>query len=134
MLRTTAVLALVLAAAPAAPAVFAAPAAEGNGKEARAAAYDRGLEWLRGKAVEGKWGPPGKAEAGITALALTAFLERPGGVAEKDRALVDASLAWLLSLQKADGGVYEQFNTNYVTSLAVQAFAESGRKDCKAAA
>ncbi len=102
--------------------------------DARLASYDRGLGWLRARAVEGKWGPPGKADPGITALSLTAFLERPGGVAEKDRAVVDAALAWLLSLQKPDGGIYEGGNANYVTALSVQAFVESGRKDLKEAA
>lgn len=144
MPRTTAVAAALLALA--SPLVLvertawaqeaAKPAApkEAASKDARLAAYDRGLDWLRAKSVEGKWGPPGKAEAGITALVLTAFLERPGGVAGKDRAVVDASLAWLLSLQKPDGGVYLDFNTNYVTAIAIQAFVESGRKDLKEAA
>ena len=97
-------------------------------RAARLAAYDRGLEFLRGKAVEGKWGPPGKADPGVTALVLTAYLERPGGVAEKDRALVDGAAAWLLSLQKADGGIYEEANANYTTSLAVQALSLHGKE------
>lgn len=93
----------------------------------RLAAYDRGLEFLRKKAVGGKWGPPGKADPGITALVLTAFLGRPGGLPEGDRALADGAAAWLLSLQKKDGGIYEDANGNYTTSLAVQALLLHGK-------
>jgi squalene-hopene/tetraprenyl-beta-curcumene cyclase len=122
MIRWTAALALALAAA------------AGDPKEARVAAYDRGLDFLRSKAVEGKWGPPGRADAGMTALVLTAFMERPGGPTEKDRPAVDAAFAWLKSLQKPDGGIYEGGQANYSTSLAIQAFVLSGRKDLKEAA
>ncbi len=92
------------------------------------AAYDRGLGFLRGKAVEGRWGPPGKADPGVTALVATAFLERPGGVGEKDRGLVDGAVAWLRSMQKPDGGIYDQGNANYTTSLAVQALVLHGKE------
>lgn len=122
-------LALSCAALPAPP---PAPAAEGEGKPdpaaARAAAYGKGLAFLRSKAVEGKWGPPGAADPGITALVLTAFLERPGGVAKEDQPLVDGAVAWLLSLQKEDGGIYETANGNYCTSLAVQALLLHGKE------
>ena len=106
---------------PAAP-----PVAE---KESPAAlAYGKGLAFLRARAVEGKWGPPGKADPGITALVLTAFLERPGGPSEKDGPLVDGAVAWLRSLQKEDGGIYEDANGNYTTSLAVQALVLHGKE------
>ena len=98
MIRWTAAAAAALALAAAFP---------GDPKETRLAAYDRGLDFLRAKAVEGKWGPPGKADPGITALVLTAFVERPGGTAEKDRSVVDAALAWLKSLQKPDASSSE---------------------------
>jgi squalene-hopene/tetraprenyl-beta-curcumene cyclase len=130
-IAVAAALALSLAAPTAVAQEAAKPA---DPKEARIAAYDRGLAFLQSKAVEGKWGSPAGPDAGITALVVTAFLERPGGVAEKDRATVDAALNWLLSLRKPDGGLYDRFNTNYVTSVVVQAFVESGRADLKEAA
>jgi len=89
---------------------------------------EKGLALLRSKAVDGKWGPPGKSDPGVTALVLTAFLERPGGPAEADRPLVDAGIAWLLTLQKEDGGIYDKGNGNYVTSLAVQALSLHGKE------
>jgi len=121
MTRWTAALALALVAAP------------GDPKETRLAAYEKGLDFLRSKAVEGRWGPPGKADPGITALVASAFLERPGGVAAKDRALVDGALDWLRGMQKADGGIYDQGNANYTTSLAVQALALRGSEGDRAA-
>jgi squalene-hopene/tetraprenyl-beta-curcumene cyclase len=102
-------------------------------KEARLAAYDRGLDFLRSRAKDGSWGFQGKANPGVSALATTAFLDRPGGVAAKDKAVVDAALAYLLSLQKPDGGIYDGGDANYVTSVSIQAFALSGRKDCREA-
>ena len=124
--------ALVAVCAPAFP-EGAAPA----GMESRRAAYEKGLEFLRARAADGKWGVQGKPEPGITALALTAFLEGPGGVQEKDRALVDGAAAWLVSLQKADGidagGIFEKGNANYTTSLAVQALSLHGKEKHAAA-
>jgi squalene-hopene/tetraprenyl-beta-curcumene cyclase len=110
-------------ASPAAPpAATAAPS-----KEARLAALDRGLAWLRGKAEAGKWTVQGKPEPGVTALALSALLSRPGGVAKEDHAVVEAGLEWLLSLEKEDGGIYIDRNANYTTSLALDALARSPR-------
>jgi squalene-hopene/tetraprenyl-beta-curcumene cyclase len=132
----TAVLALACAAALAPAALLPTPVparAEGGAapaadpREAGRAAFDRGLAFLRGRAVEGKWGPAGKADPGVTAIVLTAFLERPGGLDPKDAALVDKALDWMLGLQKADGGIYDQGNGNYTTSLAIQALRLRGR-------
>jgi squalene-hopene/tetraprenyl-beta-curcumene cyclase len=110
------------------------PGTPADAKATRLAAYDRGLAFLASKAVEGRWGPPGKADPGVTALAATAFLERPGGAAEKDRGTIDGAVAWLRGLQKADGGVFEQGNANYTTSLAVQAFLLRGKEGDREAA
>lgn len=125
MMRWTAVLALALAAVPGDP--------PGGTKETRVASYEKGLSFLRAKAVEGKWGPPGKVDPGVTALVATAFLERPGGADPKDKALVDGAVAWLRSLQKADGGIYDQGNGNYTTSLAVQVLMLHGSEADRAA-
>ena len=110
----------------------AAPGAAST-KESRAAALEKGLALFRSKAVDGKWGPPGKSDPGVTALVLTAFLERPGGPAESDRPLVDAGIAWLLTLQKEDGGIYDKGSANYTTSLAVQALSLHGKEKHAAA-
>jgi squalene-hopene/tetraprenyl-beta-curcumene cyclase len=111
-----------------------APKPAPDAKSARLAAFDRGLAFLASAAREGKWGPPGSADPGVTALVATAFLERPGGVPEKDRPLVDGAVAWLRSLQKPDGGVYVDKNANYITSLAVQAFVLRGKEGDREAA
>ena len=121
MLRWTAALALALAFPLETP------------KETRLAAYEKGLAFLRSKAVEGKWGPPGKADPGVTALAVSAFLERPGGADPKDRALVDGAAAWLRSMQKPDGGIYDQGHGHYTTSLAVQVLVLHGTAEDGAA-
>jgi len=123
-----AALAALLAAPAPARAEESAPAAPPSGREAARAGHERGLAFLRSKAVEGKWGVGGRPEPGITALVVTAFLESPGGVPGKDRALVDGAVAWLASLQKEDGGIYEQGNANYTTSLAVQALSLHGEE------
>jgi len=128
-MRRTAVLAasaLLLALAPGLRAGEGAKPADP--RQTRLAAYDRGLAFLRKAAVEGRWGPPVKADPGVTALVLTAFLERPGGLPEGDRALADGAAAWLLSLQRKDGGIYEEGNGNYTTSLAVQALLLHGKE------
>jgi squalene-hopene/tetraprenyl-beta-curcumene cyclase len=69
----------------------------------------------------------GRDDPGVTALVVAAVQRRPGGVGEEDRKRVDAALDWLVSLQKADGGIYEEKNANYTTSLAVQALAAAKR-------
>ena len=132
-LRPASTLAAALAFAAAALACTPAPAAPAAPEMSVAeAAYKKGLEFLRSRAVDGKWGVQGKPEPGVTALVLTAFLEGPGGVQEKDRALVDGAAAWLVSLQKADGadagGIFDQGNANYTTSLAVQALSLHGKE------
>lgn len=126
-LRPGALAAALLVGLLGAPASAGPQEGEARPAAAPADAYERGLAWLRGRAVDGKWGPPGKADPGVTSLVVTAFLERPGGMGEEDAERVDAALDWLLSLQKEDGGIYEQGNANYTTSLAVQALALRGR-------
>ncbi len=100
--------------------------------EARAAAYERGLAFLRQAAVDGAWGVPAsrgrppRREASITALALTAFRSRPAGAAAEDGPLLASAADWLASLQGADGGIHEGSNPTYTTALAVEALAADG--------
>ena len=125
MIRLALAAVLALAAAP-----QDAPA---NPKAVRSAAYEKGLAFLRSRAVEGKWGVGGKPEPGITALAVGTFLGRPGGMDPKDAPLVDGAVAWLRSLQKEDGGIYDKGNGNYITSLSVEALLLHGTDADRAA-
>ncbi len=85
----------------------------------------RGLAFLRSRQdkASGAWLMQGEPEAGITALALTAFLRAPrdeGGGADMSK-----TVAWIASLAKEDGSIFAGELANYVTSAAVLALEET---------
>jgi squalene-hopene/tetraprenyl-beta-curcumene cyclase len=113
-----------VAAAPAkAPA--AAPAASSVDREKVMAAYDKGLDYLLSKQHEGKWSVQGHPHAGFSALAIAPVIERPGGMREKDKAIVAQVLPWLASQLGPDGGIKAEFSSNYETSVVIMALAAS---------
>ena len=65
-------------------------------RERLVAAYDKGLDYLLTQQKDGKWSVQDQADPGFTSLALTAFYERPGGLRESDRKVVDAGLDFVL--------------------------------------
>lgn len=89
------------------------------------AAYDKGLDFLASKQQDGIWSVQGKPHAGFTAMSITPFIDRPGGVREKDKALVAKTLPWIASQLGDDGGVKAEFTSNYETSVVVMALAAS---------
>ena len=72
--------------------------------------------------------PDGKFDnhPGITAMAAAALLRQPGA-RQKELATVGATLDYLKSLAKPDGGIYEKMIPHYITAVAVQAFTAGGR-------
>lgn len=84
------------------------------------------LRFLEGQQKDGRLGFGEAADPGVTALALSAVvrtcdenrLPRPAWVAK--------GFDYLLSLQKADGAIYETGLQNYITSASAEAMAVAG--------
>jgi len=102
-------------------------------KQAALDSMKQGARYLVSIAQDGKWGEPGKPDAGITAMALGALLATPAPREEPVQKAIDAGLAWLVSLQQADGSIHQGKVANYVTSAAVMALAADGREAHRAA-
>jgi len=100
--------------------------ADGSSQADLALAFDRGLDSLKKAQVEGKWSVQDQANVGFTALCLTNFLERPGGVRDEDRALIKSGLAFVAKSLSEDGGVANSYRPNYETSVAIMALAAAG--------
>ena len=80
-------------------------------------AIDRGLKFLHSKLLpDGSW----DKNPGVTGLAVLAVLKSGRGYNDVDDPFVRRPVEYLLSLQKSDGGIYDQELANYTTSLAVQ--------------
>ena len=91
-------------------------------------AIKRGNAFLKSKQVDGThWGDP--SIPALSALPLTAAMGDPN-LDPKDKipAYIDDSYAWLLSMQKDDGGIYGKGLASYNSSAAVMALLARGRK------
>jgi len=107
-------------------AATALPEFEPATREAAVAAMRRGAEFLVGEQVEpGRWGFPGRADAGLTAMAVSALGRVPAPRSEAVDEAYSRGLEWLLSLQNDDGSIHAGQLANYVTSAAVMALATS---------
>lgn len=97
------------------------------------ASMERGARFLLAVAEDGRWGGPGYADAGLTAMATGALqqLAEPRPKAIQD--VIDANLDWLVSLQNEDGSIHQGRLFNYVTSSAVLALARSEQPEHQAA-
>ena len=95
------------------------------------ASYDRGLDFLSGTLKDGVLLHEGKPQIGMSAIALTAFLERPGGLRDKDRAAVDKGLATVAKTLEEDGSVANAYRPNYETAVVIMALAASGKPEYK---
>lgn len=118
--------------APAKPgAAVPAPAPSSAAKldrAALAASYDRALDYLAKARVGDGWASamkPDAADPSITAMVLTGFLERPGGVRDADRALVDSALAYVAG-QVDEQGVKGAQTPNYSISVTIGALTAAG--------
>ncbi|MFT7676453.1 MAG: squalene-hopene/tetraprenyl-beta-curcumene cyclase [Planctomycetota bacterium] len=97
------------------------------------AAMQRGALFLLSVAEDGKWGAPGYADAGLTAIATGALQALPEPRPAPIQEAIDANLDWLASLQHEDGSIHQGRLYNYVTSAAVMALAKSEKPAHKAA-
>ncbi len=95
------------------------------------AAYDRGLDYLAAQQEDGLWSAGGHPHIGVTGMAVAVLLERPGGVRESDRPIVDKALGHLVASLDQDGGVGGTPLPNYMTSAVIMGLAAADRPDLK---
>lgn len=93
------------------------------------AAIERGVRFLSQAGPEGRFGPPGRPDAGISAMALSALQSLPEPRPAEVQKAIDQGLAWLISLQDRDGSIHDGKLKNYITSAAVLALAKAGREE-----
>jgi squalene-hopene/tetraprenyl-beta-curcumene cyclase len=96
------------------------------------AALQRGAEYLASQCLPerpGIFGFGGRADAGLTSMALGGLLCVPEPRPEKIQKAVDGALAWLVSLQKPDGAIHDGMLANYCTSAAIMALARAKKPE-----
>jgi squalene-hopene/tetraprenyl-beta-curcumene cyclase len=94
----------------------------------------KGGQFLASLADEkGRFGAPGKPDAGLTAMALAGLQAVPEPRPAALQAKIDAGLAWLLSLQQEDGSIHDGKLANYITSASIQALVRAGKDEHAAA-
>lgn len=88
-------------------------------------ALERGARFLMTTSQDGRFGAPGRPDAGLTAMVLSGLQcspkPRPAGVQEA----IDKGLAWLVSLQKENGAIHDGKLPNYITSASILALARA---------
>lgn len=94
----------------------------------RAEAYLRGVQDACGGWAVNAKGPTFPA---ISGLVLQGMLLKPGS-SEKDAAIA-AGLAFVISKQQEDGGIYDQILPSYNTAICASALAKVGTPEAKAA-
>lgn len=102
-------------------------------RAALAATYDKALDFLAKSMVGDGWASamkPDAADPSISAMVLTCFLERPGGVREADEALVDRALRFVAG-HVDDRGIRGAQTPNYSISVAIGALVAAARPEHK---
>ncbi|HEX8912466.1 MAG TPA: prenyltransferase/squalene oxidase repeat-containing protein [Humisphaera sp.] len=100
----------------------AALAAEADAAAKAKAVADKGLAFLKTRqAADGSWQTSPRDPPGISALVLRAYAQDPASGPKAD--FVAKGYAWLLTVQKPDGGIYADMLSNYNTAIAVSALA-----------
>jgi len=104
--------------------------------QAKAAAMaDKAIAWLRAQQdpKTGGWGvpPEGPAYPAMTALVLSGLLMQPG-IDAKDPA-VKSGVAYLLSHQQPNGGIYDRILPSYNTAIALSALSRVDTPEARAA-
>ncbi len=92
------------------------------------AALQRGADYLVAQCLPdrpGLFGFGGRADAGLTSMAVGALQCVPEPRPEKIQKAIDGALAWLVSLQKPDGAIHDGMLANYCTSAAIMALARA---------
>jgi squalene-hopene/tetraprenyl-beta-curcumene cyclase len=101
---------------------FSQPAAKGPTAKDIKAVADKAAAYLKStQQADGSFSP-GFATPGITSVVAAALLKN--GATPKDP-VVAKSLKYLEGKVKKDGGIYDKGLANYITSVAVMAFAEA---------
>ncbi len=88
-------------------------------------AIDKGAAYLLSVGDGGKWGAPGRPDAGLSAMVLAALQAQPAPRAEALQKAIDSGLEWLVSLQQTDGSIHDGKLANYTTSAAIMALARA---------
>ncbi len=109
----------------------ALPPFEASDRAKTLAALESGAKYLVGVAQDGKFGAPGKPDAGTTAMAIGALLSVPEPRPKEIQSCIDKGLAWIVSLQRPDGSIHDGKLANYVTSASIMALARAGREEYK---
>lgn len=104
---------------------FAAPAQDQSLKNEVNASIQKGVAFLKSKQLEsGAWGDPATpgSQPAFTALAVMSLQADPGASKTELSEAAKKGVAFLLSVQKEDGGIYtEKPLATYNTSLALTA-------------
>jgi squalene-hopene/tetraprenyl-beta-curcumene cyclase len=112
---------------PAAIQPLAPPAAANRAKVREAQA--KGAQYLLAQSQDGRFGQPGKPDAGLTAMALNGLLALPEPRPAETQKAIDQGLAWLASLQQPDGSIHDGKTANYTTSAAILALVSGGKPE-----
>ncbi len=88
-----------------------------------------GGKFLASLAPDGRFGKPGQPDAGISAVALGALGCVPEPRPPEVQKALDAGLAWLISLQHADGSIHDGKLANYGTSAAILALTRAKKSE-----
>ncbi len=105
------------------------PASEPADAAKVSASIEKGARYLLTQSEKGKFGAPGKPDAGLTAMAIGGLLAVPAPRPKDVQEAIDEGIRWLVSLQKPDGSIHDGKNANYTTSAAVLALARDSRKE-----
>lgn len=97
-------------------------------RESTVTAMRKGALFLIALAEDGKWGGPGRPEAGLTAMGIAALEALPRPRPEAVQKVIDEGLEWLASLQDEEGAIHDGKLKNYITSASILALAASGEE------
>ena len=93
----------------------------------------RGAQFLLQVAEQGKFGAPGRPDAGLTAMVIGGLQGLPEPRDPEVQKIIDGGLEWLVALQHKDGSIHQGRLANYVTSAAIMALSRSPKEAHQAA-
>ena len=100
------------------------PAIAGVDTEAVRESMHKGARFLLLTSEGGRWGAPGQADAGLTAMVIASLQAVPTPRPDDIQKVIDEGLQWIASLQRKDGSIHQGRLANYVTSSCVLALAQ----------
>jgi len=87
-----------------------------------------GARYLIKNSMDGKWGAPGQADAGLTAMVIAALQVVPEPRPDDIRQVIEDGLAWIATMQREDGSIHQGRLASYVTSASILALSGAGDK------